>query len=69
LVLGDNGEKLSKQNGALALDLQHPVQALNAAARALGLPKLPEQTPIKQALIHLTTLHANTLGAPFAKKA
>jgi glutamyl-Q tRNA(Asp) synthetase len=69
LVLGANGEKLSKQNGALALDLQHPVQALNAAAHALGLPRLPEHTPINQALSHWTTLHANTLGAPFAKKA
>jgi glutamyl-Q tRNA(Asp) synthetase len=69
LVLGDNGEKLSKQNGALALDLQHPVQALNAAAHALGLPRLPEHTPINQALSHWTTLNANTLGAPFAKKA
>jgi glutamyl-Q tRNA(Asp) synthetase len=41
LVLGTNGEKLSKQNGALALDLQSPLAALNAlntAAQALGLP-------------------------------
>ena len=60
LVLGANGEKLSKQNGALALDLQHPVQALNAAAHALGLPKLPEDTPVHLALIHWTTLHTIT---------
>ena len=38
LVLGDNGEKLSKQNGAQALDLSDPLAALNAAARVLGLP-------------------------------
>lgn len=38
LVLGDNGEKLSKQNGAVALDLSDPLAALNAAARVLGLP-------------------------------
>ena len=69
LVLGANGEKLSKQNGALALDLKHPVEALNAAAHALGLPRLPEHTPVNQALSHWTMLHANTLGAPFAKKA
>ena len=69
LVLGTNGEKLSKQNGALALDLQHPVQALNTAAHVLGLPRLPEHTPVNQALIHWTTLHTKTLGAPFAKKA
>jgi glutamyl-Q tRNA(Asp) synthetase len=38
LVLGDNGEKLSKQNGAQALDLADALTALNAAAHALGLP-------------------------------
>jgi len=40
LVLGTNGEKLSKQNGAMALDLQSPLAALNAlnsAAQVLGL--------------------------------
>ena len=37
LVLGDKGEKLSKQNGAQALDLSDPLAALNAAARVLGL--------------------------------
>jgi glutamyl-Q tRNA(Asp) synthetase len=38
LVRGDNGEKLSKQNGAQPLDLRDPIAALNAAARVLGLP-------------------------------
>ena len=38
LVLGPNGEKLSKQNGAQAIDSANPLQALNLAARALGLP-------------------------------
>ena len=37
LVLGENGEKLSKQNGAQALDLHDPLVALNAAAQVLGL--------------------------------
>jgi glutamyl-Q tRNA(Asp) synthetase len=37
LVLGENGEKLSKQNGAEALDLSNPLQALNQAAEILGL--------------------------------
>ncbi len=37
LVLGANGEKLSKQNGALALDLREPVRTLDQAARHLGL--------------------------------
>ncbi len=37
LVLGQNGEKLSKQNGAVALDLSDPLQALNRAAHVLKL--------------------------------
>lgn len=37
LVLGANGEKLSKQNGAAALDLSDPLQALRQAAAVLGL--------------------------------
>jgi glutamyl-Q tRNA(Asp) synthetase len=37
LVLGENGEKLSKQNGAEALDLSNPLGALNAAAALLNL--------------------------------
>lgn len=45
LVLGENGEKLSKQNGALAVDTStpHAVQAaLRQAARTLGLPELKQ---------------------------
>ena len=38
LLLAADGHKLSKQNGAVALDLAHPVRA---AAHVLGLPKLP----------------------------
>ena len=38
LVLGANGEKLSKQNGARAIDSGKPLAALNTAAKALGLP-------------------------------
>jgi glutamyl-Q tRNA(Asp) synthetase len=38
LVLGPNGEKLSKQNGAAALDLQDPPAALAAAAAVLDIP-------------------------------
>lgn len=37
LVLGENGEKLSKQNGAEALDVNDPLAALNTAAKVLGL--------------------------------
>ena len=38
LVCGANGEKLSKQNGAAALDLTDPLAALSEGAQALGLP-------------------------------
>jgi glutamyl-Q tRNA(Asp) synthetase len=37
LVMGPNGEKLSKQNGARALDLGDPLGALAAAGAVLGL--------------------------------
>lgn len=37
LVLGANGEKLSKQNGAQALDTSDPLTALRAAGKVLGL--------------------------------
>ena len=37
LVLGADGEKLSKQNGAQPLDLSRPLDALQAAGRVLGL--------------------------------
>ena len=56
LVMGANGEKLSKQNGAQPLDLSDPVQALNAAALAL---KLPIQTgSVTQALTAWTNTWA-----------
>jgi glutamyl-Q tRNA(Asp) synthetase len=48
LLLGPNGEKLSKRNGAGALDTSDPLAALNAAARTLGLP--PQQGPVADAL-------------------
>ena len=41
LVLGANGEKLSKQNGAEPLDTSQPLVALNAAAGMLGLAPFP----------------------------
>ena len=44
LVLGANGEKLSKQNGAQALDTRDPVAALNRAAKLLGLQPQTGQT-------------------------
>ncbi|HLO95449.1 MAG TPA: glutamate--tRNA ligase family protein, partial [Burkholderiaceae bacterium] len=44
LVLGANGEKLSKQNGARALELADPLAALRQAGATLGLPALPGMT-------------------------
>jgi len=41
LVLGANGEKLSKQNGAAPLDLGDPLAAVRQAAAVLGLPRVP----------------------------
>lgn len=43
LVLGPNGEKLSKQNGAQSLDTRDSLVALNAAAAVLGL-QVPAST-------------------------
>jgi glutamyl-Q tRNA(Asp) synthetase len=40
LVLAVDGQKLSKQNGAQALDLTNPLRALQSAAPALGLPQI-----------------------------
>ncbi len=48
LVMGDNGEKLSKQNSAQALDLTDPLAALNRAAQHLCLP--PATGPLPDAL-------------------
>lgn len=53
LVLGANGEKLSKQNGAQALDLETPpavLAALNTAAQVLGLSALPTHHDTARAL-------------------
>jgi glutamyl-Q tRNA(Asp) synthetase len=40
LVMGIDGHKLSKQNGASALDVSDPVAALQKAAAVLGLPRI-----------------------------
>ncbi|MDD2881738.1 MAG: tRNA glutamyl-Q(34) synthetase GluQRS [Rhodoferax sp.] len=49
LVFGDNGEKLSKQNGAQAVNTNTPLATLNAAAKALGLDACTSTVP--QALL------------------
>lgn len=45
LVLGGDGHKLSKQNGALALDTSAPLRCLQAAGQVLGLPASDAATP------------------------
>ncbi|MDP3355030.1 MAG: tRNA glutamyl-Q(34) synthetase GluQRS [Polaromonas sp.] len=46
LVRGDDGEKLSKQNGATALDTSQAMHVLDQAGQVLGLPAgLSAQTP------------------------
>jgi glutamyl-Q tRNA(Asp) synthetase len=60
LVLGTDGEKLSKQNGALALDLQSPqavLSALQTAAKTLGLSAAPDGSSVEHALTLWTTEH------------
>jgi glutamyl-Q tRNA(Asp) synthetase len=45
LVLAADGHKLSKQNGAAAIDRVDPVAALHAAAAVLGLPPITAPKP------------------------
>ena len=54
LVMAEDGEKLSKQNGAQALDLSNPLAALNAAALVLGLPA--QSGSVASALAHWVQL-------------
>ena len=60
LVLAADGQKLSKQTGAAALDLSDPVTALNVAAQVLGLP--PATGNVAEALTNWTTAWAQTWG-------
>jgi glutamyl-Q tRNA(Asp) synthetase len=45
LLRDAHGEKLSKSNGAAALDVSEPLRALSAAAAALALPESDAATP------------------------
>jgi glutamyl-Q tRNA(Asp) synthetase len=61
LVLGANGEKLSKQNGATSIDVSDPLATLNAAALALGLPSARDGT-VQEALQQWITDYARLLA-------
>ena len=50
LVMGLNGEKLSKQNGAEPVVLSDPLAALQQAAQCLGLPPAKPLAELNQAL-------------------
>jgi glutamyl-Q tRNA(Asp) synthetase len=52
LVLAADGQKLSKQNGALPFNALEPINALNQAAACLGLLPVPATTSLAQALNH-----------------
>jgi glutamyl-Q tRNA(Asp) synthetase len=62
LVLDANGEKLSKQNGAQAIDTGEPLRALNQAATTLGLPAQSGQ--LQDALRAWTAAWASTWVRP-----
>jgi glutamyl-Q tRNA(Asp) synthetase len=44
VVLAADGEKLSKQNGAVAVDIRHPVEVLDRAFRHLGFGRSAESS-------------------------
>lgn len=67
LVLGSNGEKLSKQNGATALDTSQPLVALNSAAQTLGLTA--QAGSLAQALTGWTSQWAERFGMRRAVRA
>ena len=62
VVLGANGEKLSKQNGAQAIDTSEPLRALNQAATTLGLPV--QSGKVDQALAVWTAAWASAWMRP-----
>ncbi|MFM0045043.1 tRNA glutamyl-Q(34) synthetase GluQRS [Paraburkholderia sediminicola] len=63
VVTNDQGEKLSKQNGATALDNDKPLETLGAAARHLGLEMgVEEHTTLDSFHAAATTAWAKHMG-------
>ena len=63
LVRAADGHKLSKQNGAVALDTRDPLAALEAAAQVLGLPTCATGT-LSDWLVAATKAWAARWGTP-----
>ena len=67
LVLGANGEKLSKQNGAPALDTHDPLASLNRAASVLDLEA--QTGPVADALAGWVNAWRDRLAGPAQRPA
>ncbi|MES2192120.1 MAG: tRNA glutamyl-Q(34) synthetase GluQRS [Pseudomonadota bacterium] len=63
LVLAADGRKLSKQNGARALDVGNPLALLEYAGKALGLQVRPATAPVKEWLATATKIWQQALQA------
>jgi glutamyl-Q tRNA(Asp) synthetase len=63
LVLAADGHKLSKQNGAAAIDLSDPTARLREAAAQLGCTAMPEETPRSAVLAALVAQWAAMTAA------
>ena len=63
LVRMPDGEKLSKQHGAPAVELHQPLQALNAAAQVLQLPAANPETTVADALAQWVEIWRSTYNA------
>jgi glutamyl-Q tRNA(Asp) synthetase len=66
LVRAADGEKLSKQHGAPAVDTRDPLAALGRAAATLGLPALrhPHDSTVAEALARWAQAWAGTYNRP-----
>jgi glutamyl-Q tRNA(Asp) synthetase len=62
VVCGADGDKLSKQNRATAVDASRPVEVLGAALRHLGIEP-PPQAPLERWLAAATARWAAAVGA------
>ncbi|MBB5203907.1 glutamyl-Q tRNA(Asp) synthetase [Inhella inkyongensis] len=65
LVLAEDGQKLSKQNGAAPFDESRPLLTLKTAALALGLKDLPDTDHAADWLCAATRAWASTHNARF----